>query len=68
MDEDLDYENAFASGMALAFHAAARPDAMALWTDFGELSFAQLNGRVNQLSHLFKKSRSREGRCNSCCT
>ena len=55
MDEDLDYEKSFASGMALAFHAAARPDAMALWTEYGELSFAQLNGRVNQLSHLFMK-------------
>lgn len=55
-NEVLDYEAAFLSGMVLAFHAAARPNAMALWTEFGQLSFAQLNGRVNQLSRLFRKA------------
>ena len=56
MGEVREFEEAFASGMALAFHAATRPDAMALWTEFGELSFTQLNGRVNQLSSLLRKA------------
>ena len=55
-DSEEAFESAFASGMALAFHAAARPDAMALWTEFGQLSFSQLNARVNQLSRLFRNA------------
>jgi long-chain acyl-CoA synthetase len=48
LDEALDH------GMALAFHAAQRPDNLAVASRYGDRSFAELNGRVNQLARLLR--------------
>jgi len=45
----MDPREAVRRGMMLALHADRQPDAVALATDHGEFSFAQLNARVNQL-------------------
>ena len=47
------FEDAFACGMALAFHAARRPEALALASGFGDRTFAELNGRSNALVRFF---------------
>ncbi len=45
---------ALEKGMALAYHAAQQGDALALATCFGDRSFVELNGRVNQLVRLLR--------------
>lgn len=50
MFEDL--ESAAAQGMAVAFHAARRPDHLAIASHYGDRTFAELNARANQLSRL----------------
>jgi long-chain acyl-CoA synthetase len=47
-----DLESAVAVGMAVAYHAARRPELPALATPFGERTFAELNGRANRLARL----------------
>lgn len=48
MFQDLD--DALGQGMALAYHAARRPDQLALATRFGDRTFRELNARANQLA------------------
>lgn len=50
-----DLPSATAVGMAVAYHAARRPDAAALFSAFGERTFAQLNARANRLSRLLAR-------------
>jgi long-chain acyl-CoA synthetase len=47
-------EVALENGMALAHHAAAQGDALALATRFGDRTFSEPNGRVNQLVRYFR--------------
>jgi long-chain acyl-CoA synthetase len=47
-------EAALGDGMALAYHAARRPDKLALASRYGKRSFVELNGRVNQLARLLR--------------
>ena len=44
-----DFELALQSGMALAYHAARQPDAIAVSSPFGQRSYTDLNKRTNQL-------------------
>lgn len=48
-------EEAQEKGMAVAFHAGQRPDALALATPYGDRSFRELNGRANQLARLLAR-------------
>lgn len=47
-----DLNEAVSKGMAVAFHAAARPDHLALATAYGDRTFRELNARANQLARL----------------
>jgi len=48
-------EEALAVGMAVAYHAARRPDLMAVATRYGERSFGELNARANQFARLLRR-------------
>lgn len=54
-------DDALAHGMALAFHAALRPDKLAVATRYGDRSFSELNDRVNQLTRLLRAHDVRAG-------
>ncbi|MEM7219852.1 MAG: AMP-binding protein [Pseudomonadota bacterium] len=43
-------------GMAVAWHAARRPDEMAVASRFGSRTFAELNARANQLAHRLREA------------
>ena len=45
---------AMTSGMTLAYHAQEAPDRIAVSSNFGERTFAELNARANQLARLFR--------------
>ena len=49
-------EEAALSGMALAFHAQQRPDNMAVISNYGERTFAELNARANQLVRVLRQA------------
>lgn len=49
---ELSREEAFMKGMSLAVHASDRPDKLAVATNYGDRTFAELNARANQLSRL----------------
>jgi long-chain acyl-CoA synthetase len=44
------------SGMTLAYHAQTRPDNMAVVSNYGDRTFAQLNARVNQLARVLRNA------------
>jgi long-chain acyl-CoA synthetase len=48
-------EDAQAKGMAVAFHAAQRPDHLAVATEYGDRTFRELNERANQLARLLAR-------------
>ena len=48
-------EEAAASGMALAWHARQRPGHLAVASRYGDRTFAELNGRANQLVRLLRR-------------
>ena len=50
-----DLNEAVSKGMAVAFHAAARPDHLALATAYGDRTFRALNARANQLARLLAR-------------
>jgi long-chain acyl-CoA synthetase len=50
-----DQESATAAGMAVAWHAARRPDLLALATRFGDRTFGELNARANRLARLLAR-------------
>lgn len=52
---------ALEQGMALAHHAANQGDALALATNFGNRTFNELNGRVNQLVRFLRQRGLGEG-------
>ena len=52
--ENPEFEDAFAAGMALAYHAAGRPDELALVTNHGDRTFAQLNANANRLTRFLR--------------
>ncbi len=52
LSENAEFEAAFQHGMALAYHAAHQAEDLALATAYGDRTFAQLNGRTNQLARL----------------
>lgn len=47
-------EAAAASGMALAYHASQIPDRLAVESSAGRRTFAELNGRANQLARALR--------------
>ena len=47
-------DDALSQGMVLAYHAALRPDNLAVATHYGDRSFSELNGRVNQLARMLR--------------
>ncbi len=51
---DAEFQKAVECGMALAMHANALPDNMAVHSKFGVRSFGELNQRCNQLARLFR--------------
>jgi long-chain acyl-CoA synthetase len=56
VDAELDELLAFADrGMAVAWHAARRPDTPALITPTETVTYAQLNGRANQLARALRR-------------
>jgi long-chain acyl-CoA synthetase len=46
--------NALERGMTLAYHAARRPDNLAVISEYGDRTFAELNRRANQLVRLLR--------------
>ncbi|HMG25450.1 MAG TPA: AMP-binding protein, partial [Acidimicrobiia bacterium] len=56
MDAELDELLAFADrGMAIAWHAARRPDTPALITPTETVAYAELNGRANRLARALRR-------------
>jgi long-chain acyl-CoA synthetase len=49
-------DEALAVGMAVAHHAAQRPDQLALASAYGDRTFRALNQRANQLGHLLARA------------
>jgi len=47
-------ERAMTQGMVIALVAQRLPDKVAVASPFGELTFAQLNARVNRLARLMR--------------
>jgi long-chain acyl-CoA synthetase len=47
---------ATATGMTLAYHAQERPEKMAVISQHGDRTFAQLNARANQLARVLRKA------------
>ncbi|HIG39138.1 MAG: AMP-binding protein [bacterium] len=56
MSADLTIEAATVTGMTLAFHAQERPDKMAVTSQYGERTFADLNSRANQLARVLRSA------------
>jgi long-chain acyl-CoA synthetase len=54
-------EEAAQRGMAVAFHAGARPDHPALVSSHGNRTYGELNERVNRLASAFRRRGLREG-------
>lgn len=48
-------------GMAVAYHAQTTPDHMALITEFGNLTFADLNAKANQLAAFLRSKGLKAG-------
>ena len=62
MDTELDDLLAFADrGMAVAWHAARRPDLPALITPTQTVTYAELNGRANRLARALRRRGLRRG-------
>jgi long-chain acyl-CoA synthetase len=53
--------SALANGMSVALWAAVMPDAPAVWSASGDRTFAQLNGRSNQLVRALRRRGLRAG-------
>jgi long-chain acyl-CoA synthetase len=52
----LDPLTAIRSGMLVAYHAQQRPDSVAVISNFGSRSFAELNARANQLARVLRNA------------
>jgi len=52
----LDLPQAMMTGMTVAYHAQLSPERMAVITNHGSRTFAQLNARANQLARVFRKA------------
>jgi long-chain acyl-CoA synthetase len=52
----LDLMQAMMSGMTVAYHAQQAPDRMAVMTNFGDRTFAELNAKANQLARVFRNA------------
>ncbi len=52
----IDLPQAMMTGMTLAYHAQQAPDRMAVMTNMGDRTFAELNARANQLARVFRKA------------
>ncbi len=51
-----DFGTASATGMTLAFHAAAAPDRMAIMSELGDRTFAELNANANRVVRALRRS------------
>jgi|TARA_Y100000310_G_scaffold276370_1_gene293454 long-chain acyl-CoA synthetase len=49
-------QEAASTGMLIAYHAQQAPDRMAVTTVYGERTFDELNGRINQLARVFRNA------------
>ena len=56
-----DRETAAASGMVIAFHAAQTPDRMAIISEMGDRTYAELNARANQLTRALRRAGLKAG-------
>lgn len=61
MGSQLDRETAAASGMIIAFHAAQSPDRMAVISEAGDRTYAELNARANQLTRALRRAGLKAG-------
>lgn len=50
----LELNNALSSGMTLAYHAQQAPERMAVITEMGNRTFAELNAKANQLARVLR--------------
>lgn len=57
----LDRETAAASGMIIAFHAAQTPDRMAIASEAGDRTYAELNARANRLTRALRRAGLKAG-------
>ncbi|MFP6808689.1 MAG: AMP-binding protein [Pseudomonadales bacterium] len=55
-DVRIDLPQAAKTGMTVAYHAQQSPDRMAVTTNFGARTFAELNARTNQLVRVLRKA------------
>ena len=54
--EQITMQEAASTGMLIAYHAQQAPDRMAVTTVYGERTFDELNGRINQLARVFRNA------------
>ncbi|MFT5560635.1 MAG: long-chain acyl-CoA synthetase [Candidatus Azotimanducaceae bacterium] len=52
----LTLEEAVANGMAIAYHAQQAPENMAVISNYGNRTFAELNERINQLARVLRNA------------
>ncbi len=52
MSDQAELEQAVATGMMVAYHAKRQADVMAVRTDYGDRTFAELNANANRLAKL----------------
>lgn len=52
----LDLAQAMMTGMTVAYHAQQAPERMAVMTNFGQRTFAELNAKANQLARVFRNA------------
>ena len=55
-NKKLELEQAMLTGMTVAFHAQQAPDRIAVVSEMGSRTFAELNARANQLARVFRKA------------
>jgi len=55
------FDDALARGMAIAWHAAQRPDLLAVASRHGDRTFGELNARANQFVRLLRRHGIGEG-------
>ncbi|MDH5737974.1 MAG: AMP-binding protein, partial [Gammaproteobacteria bacterium] len=52
----LQLEDAMLTGMTIAYYAQQDPERMAVISEMGSRTFAQLNARANQLARVFRRA------------
>jgi long-chain acyl-CoA synthetase len=55
-DAKLEQIPSMMAGMTVAYHAQERPDRLAVISNYGDRTFAELNARANQLARVFRNA------------